>query len=86
MEFDSYGVIKVKGKIFWIIWANPKQPKPHGFLFRTSDNMTETEVRDELARMGLGYFAGLAQHRLRRRPGALSDASRTTRREVLGWD
>ena len=56
MEFDSYAVIKVKGaepEVFCIIWANPKQPKPKGFVFRTSDNMTESKARGELAKMGL---------------------------------
>jgi hypothetical protein len=57
VEFDSYGVIKVGGtdpEIFWIVFANPKPPKPRGLFMRTSDNLRETEVRIELGKMGLG--------------------------------
>jgi hypothetical protein len=56
VAFDSYGVIKVGGtdpEIFWIAFANPRPPKPRGLFMRTSDNLSETEVRIELGKMGL---------------------------------
>jgi hypothetical protein len=57
IEFDSYGVIKVAGaepEVFWIVWANPKPPKPRGLFLRTSDNLSDPELRNQLAAMGLG--------------------------------
>ncbi|MGC1617852.1 MAG: hypothetical protein WA765_05130 [Candidatus Acidiferrum sp.] len=57
VEFASYGVLKVAGtdpEVFWILFTNPKAPKPRGLFMRTSDNLGETELRTELGRMGLG--------------------------------
>jgi hypothetical protein len=56
MEFNSYGVVKIAGaepEVFWIVWANPKPPTPRGLFLRTSNNLSESELRIQLATMGL---------------------------------
>ena len=57
VQFDSWGVLKVAGtnpEIFWIFLLNPKPPKPPGLFMRTSANLSETELRIGLGKMGLG--------------------------------
>lgn len=57
VQFDSWGLLKVAGtdpEIFWIFLLNPKPPKPTGLFMRTSANLSETEVRIEPGKMGLG--------------------------------
>jgi hypothetical protein len=54
MADSRYRVVKVKGvqpETFWIVWEDSALPK--GSMFNTSSNLTETEVRAELAKCGL---------------------------------
>ena len=53
MEYDRYAVVKVKGadpEVFWIIWTNSQEHS--NFIWKTSQNLTESEVRAELKAMG----------------------------------
>ena len=54
MEYDRYAVVKIRGadpEAFLILLATSGHSKP-GFLWTTSQALTESEVRDELAKMG----------------------------------
>ncbi len=53
MGYDRYAVVKVKGadpEVFWIIWIDSQLPK--GSFMKTSQNLSESEVRTEFAKMG----------------------------------
>jgi len=53
MEYDRYAVVKIRGKdpeVFWIVWLDSQLP-PKGFM-KTSQDMSEAELRAELAKMG----------------------------------
>ncbi len=53
MAYDRYGVVKVKGadpEVFWIIWVDSALPK--GSFMKTTQDLTEGELRTELAKMG----------------------------------
>jgi hypothetical protein len=54
MGFDQYAVIKVRGvepEVFWIVWMDSELPI-NSFI-KTSQNLTEAEVRAELERMSI---------------------------------
>ena len=54
MAFDQYGVEKVGDdpEVFWMVFAdsNPTQGKP---FMKTSTEFSETDLREELTKMGL---------------------------------
>lgn len=53
MGYDRYAVVKVAGaepEVFWVIWFDSKMPATS--FMETSQNLTEGEVRSELAKMG----------------------------------
>ena len=53
MGYDRYAVAKVAGadpEVFWIVWEDAQMPK--GSFMKTSQNLTEGEVRTELGKMG----------------------------------
>jgi hypothetical protein len=54
MSLDQYAVIKVRGvepEVFWIVWMDSQLPI-NSFI-KTSQNLTEDDVRAELAEMGI---------------------------------
>ena len=55
MEFGSYAVTKVKDdpEQFWIVFADPKGEVPKGFMFQTSEPMSEKEMCAALTEMGI---------------------------------
>jgi len=53
MEYDRYGVIKVKDsdpEKFLIAWLDSRLPK--GSFMKTTDALTEEQLRSELQKMG----------------------------------
>ena len=53
MGYDHYAVVKVRGadpEVFWIVWIDFQLPNKS--FMKTSQNLTESEVRTELAKMG----------------------------------
>ncbi len=53
MGYDRYAVIKVRGadpEVFWIVWVDSQLPKDS--FMKTSQKLTESEVRTELAKRG----------------------------------
>jgi hypothetical protein len=53
MGADKCSVVKVRGvdpEVFWVIWLDAQSPK--GSFARTSQNLTEGQVRAELKVMG----------------------------------
>ena len=53
MGYDRYAVVKVAGadpEVFWIVWVDSQLPKDN--FMATSQNLTESDVRTELAKMG----------------------------------
>ena len=54
MEYGNYAVVNIKGadpEAFMIFFTNSHHPKP-GFLWTSSRDLTEGELRDALATMG----------------------------------
>ena len=54
MGLDQYAVIKVRGvepEVFWIVWMDSELPI-NSFI-KTSQNLTEEEVRAELKKMAI---------------------------------
>jgi hypothetical protein len=54
MSLDQFAVIKVRGaepEVFWIVWMDSQLPV-NSFI-KTSQNLTEHEVRAELAGMSI---------------------------------
>lgn len=52
MSYDRYEIVKVRGsdpEAFWIIWVDSGLPK--GSFMKTSQNLTESELRAELKDM-----------------------------------
>jgi hypothetical protein len=54
MGYDQYAVIKVRGsdpEVFWVVWMDSTLPK--GGYMKSSQNLAESGVREELAKMGI---------------------------------
>lgn len=52
MGHDRYAVVKVGGadpEVFWVVWEDSQLPNES--FMKTSQNLTESELRTELAKM-----------------------------------